>query len=209
MDRISSKSLDGYYKSLTKDWSYIKISGENVEYHEAGRDVFDMITCVMGEFGQADENIRELSEKLNYNVKMVIFWDKADSEKKMIKFGVISDDREKIFFENSGDRSNVDVYERITEEEASEIERSGLDPMSAPPGPYTVQPDRQGRLVWLTGPPGAGKSTSAQLLGRLHGWVYYEVDCFTGLRQGSKVLFISCKKYVYITRKYFIYFAFL
>ena len=188
MDRISFKSLDGYYKSLTKEWSYIKIKGENAEYHEAGRDVFDMITCVMGEFGQADENIRELSDKLNYNVKMVIFWDKADPEKKMIKFGVISDDREKIFFENSGDRSNVDVYERITEEEASEIERSGLDPLAAPPGPYTVQPDRQGRLVWLTGPPGAGKSTSAQLLGRLHGWVYYEVDCFLRLRDGGRVV---------------------
>merc|ERR1711936_933715 len=90
--------------------------------------------------------------------------------------------REKMYFVNQADNSTVDVRERITEEQVSEIERSGLDPLAAPPGPYTVQPDRQGRLVWLTGPPGAGKSTSAQLLGRLHGWVYYEVDCFTGLR---------------------------
>ena len=36
--------------------------------------------------------------------------------------------------------------ERITEEEAMEIERSGLDPMSAPPGPYTIQPDNQGKV---------------------------------------------------------------
>ena len=28
------------------------------------------------------------------------------------------------------------------------------------------------------GPPGAGKSTSAQLFGRNHGYVYYEADCF-------------------------------
>ena len=28
------------------------------------------------------------------------------------------------------------------------------------------------------GPPGAGKSTSGQLLGRHHGYVYYEADCF-------------------------------
>ena len=28
------------------------------------------------------------------------------------------------------------------------------------------------------GPPGAGKSTTAQLFGRNHGYVYYEADCF-------------------------------
>ena len=31
------------------------------------------------------------------------------------------------------------------------------------------------------GPPGAGKSTSAQLLGRNHGFIYYEADCFMQL----------------------------
>ena len=30
----------------------------------------------------------------------------------------------------------------------------------------------------FTGPPGAGKSTSAQLLARSEGYVYYEADCF-------------------------------
>ena len=30
----------------------------------------------------------------------------------------------------------------------------------------------------FVGPPGAGKSTSGQLLGRSHGYVYYEADCF-------------------------------
>ena len=33
----------------------------------------------------------------------------------------------------------------------------------------------------MTGAPGMGKSTSAQLLGRDHGYVYYEADCFTRL----------------------------
>ena len=28
------------------------------------------------------------------------------------------------------------------------------------------------------GPPGAGKSTTAQLFGRNHGYVYYEADCY-------------------------------
>ena len=32
--------------------------------------------------------------------------------------------------------------------------------------------------LFISGPPGAGKSTSAQLLGRNHGYVYFEADCF-------------------------------
>ena len=56
------------------------------------------------------------------------------------------------------------------------------DPIEAPTSPYKVEPERQGRLVWMTGPPGLGKSTSAQLLSREHGYVYYEGDCFFGLK---------------------------
>ena len=43
------------------------------------------------------------------------------------------------------------------------------DPISAPPGPYTVQPEVKGKFLWLTGSPGMGKSTTAQLLGRNKG----------------------------------------
>ena len=37
-------------------------------------------------------------------------------------------------------------------------------------------------ILSATGPPGFGKSTTAQLLSREHGYVYYEGDCFFGLR---------------------------
>merc|ERR1719219_946750 len=69
----------------------------------------------------------------------------------------------------------------MTEEEAEELDNDG-DPIDAPPNHYKVEPERQGRLIWITGPPGLGKSTSAQLLSREHGYVYYEGDCFFGLR---------------------------
>ena len=38
------------------------------------------------------------------------------------------------------------------------------------------------QILWLTGAPGLGKSTSAQLLARDHGYVYYEADCFGYLK---------------------------
>ena len=34
-----------------------------------------------------------------------------------------------------------------------------------------------GKVVWLSGAPGAGKSTTAQLMGRDAGYIYYEADC--------------------------------
>merc|ERR1719342_1574149 len=54
--------------------------------------------------------------------------------------------------------------------------------MTSPSCPHKAQPGRQGRLIWITGPPALGKSTTAQLLSREHGYVYYEGDCFFRLR---------------------------
>ena len=38
-------------------------------------------------------------------------------------------------------------------------------------------PDKSGKIVWLSGPPGSGKSTTCQLLAQKKGFVYYEADC--------------------------------
>jgi len=43
------------------------------------------------------------------------------------------------------------------------------DPIEAPTCPYKVQPEYRGKLLWITGSPGMGKSTSAQLLARKKG----------------------------------------
>ena len=65
----------------------------------------------------------------------------------------------------------------MTEEKANEG-----DPIEAPPSSYKLEPERQGQLLWITGAPGLGKSTTGQLLSRNHGFVFYEGDCFWFLR---------------------------
>ena len=40
----------------------------------------------------------------------------------------------------------------------------------------------QGKILWLCGPPGTGKSTAAQIMARNYGYVYYEADTFNHMR---------------------------
>merc|ERR1719384_2114017 len=65
----------------------------------------------------------------------------------------------------------------MSDEEFDKFISSG-DPADAYPHPYKVQPENQGKLIWLSGAPGLGKSTSAMLLGKNAGYVYYEADSF-------------------------------
>ena len=45
----------------------------------------------------------------------------------------------------------------------------------------TPKPEKQGRIFWLSGPPGTGKSTTCQLMARKKGYVYYEADATMAL----------------------------
>jgi len=75
----------------------------------------------------------------------------------------------------------VSSFVKISHQEFVDLDKD-FDSILAPACPYKIQPENQGKLIWLTGAPGLGKSTSAQLLGRDHGFVYYEADCFLHLK---------------------------
>ena len=91
--------------------------------------------------------------------------------------GVIVDGGKKIYMKGF---SHYEV-DKITDQEFQDIANDYED-FEAPPGPYKLQPENQGRILWISGAPGMGKSTTAQLLGRYHGYVYYEGDCFNSLK---------------------------
>ena len=45
----------------------------------------------------------------------------------------------------------------------------------------TPRPERQGKIIWLSGPPGSGKSTTCQLMAKNNGYNYYEADAILQL----------------------------
>ena len=62
-----------------------------------------------------------------------------------------------------------------------------IDDAKAPTTFYTLEPGKSGKLLFLTGPPGSGKSSVALELARNYGYKYYEGDCF---------FYHSCNPYI-------------
>ena len=88
--------------------------------------------------------------------------------------GILSEDGTKIYA-----WSMWNCLETLTwlSDEALKKYCDDRDPIETPSCPYKIQPENQGKLIWLSGPPGAGKSTTGLLMGKEHGYVYYEADC--------------------------------
>merc|ERR1719391_1805143 len=160
---------NGKYKSGDGGQDLITIDGEKVTFSS-----FNQAKLKYGSFGDADSKIVEMTGERNYNVELSFDF----IGKKMADYGVLTEDGTKLTLKGpSGIRTRL----WITDEEAELLAKDG-DPIEAPRSHYKVEPERQGRLIWISGPPGLGKSTSAQILSREHGYVYYEGDCFFGLR---------------------------
>jgi len=128
-----------------------------------------------GQFGEVHKNVEEKCGEKFATIKLVA---KLDENKEVEMLGVVDSCGKKATI--MGLR-NVFVMEWVTKEEKIKLESQG-DPIEAPPGPYKIQPEYQGKLLWLIGSPGVGKSTSAQLMAKNRGFVYYEGDCFINLK---------------------------
>jgi len=162
---MAQKWLDGTYKASGCLFDTLNVVGNTG--HAMGTEV----RLKQGEFGKADPMIAEQTGQAVYNLEL-----KYPYGGEMVELGVISEDGMKITTKTLlGD--GIGHMEWMTEEESAAFEAE-KDPMYAPSHPYKEQPNNPGKFLWITGPPGLGKSTTAQLLARKAGYVYYEGDCF-------------------------------
>jgi len=66
----------------------------------------------------------------------------------------------------------------ITPEEAAIIRGREQEAAAAPKVPYPLQPGKKGKIVFMSGPPGSGKSTIAGIIAKQEKFVFYEGDGF-------------------------------
>jgi len=151
---------DGKYKATGCFYSDMHITGG------VGQANGTVVTLKQGEFGETDQKIMEETGQHLYTVELNFIG--------LLEYGVVSEDGLKITLKAM---MGVGVLEWMTDEEATAFE-AAKDPIEAPSHPYKDQPDNLGKFIWLTGAPGLGKSTTAQLLARKASYVYYEGDCF-------------------------------
>jgi len=174
-----SKLLDGCYEASDSFYRIFKnIDGKGAASDPAGNEY--PMKIEYGDFGEADSVVEKRSGGKHYNVKVTLSFIGGEKSKKMefSDLGVIFDEGRQCSMKGM---AGVSGLVKITEDDLERI-LNDFDPMEAPPGPYIVQPQKKGKIIWLTGAPGMGKSTSAQLLARNHGYVYYEADCFMAFK---------------------------
>ena len=164
---------NGHYCKTFNHWmSYMYVEDTKATAFDSSGASIEM-RLTFGDFGEADPEIVEKTGKKIYNFQFSYTFGQEFKE-----LGVVSEDGLKI---TTKGLMGVAEMEWKTDEEMEAIKNSG-DPAEAPPGPYKLCPEQLGKFLWITGPPGLGKSTSAQLLGRHHGFAYYEADCFSSCR---------------------------
>ena len=124
-------------------------------------------TWTLGDFGETPPEIKEATDVEKYNLEMA--WMKKWTQK-----GVLSKDGKMVtcigaFGMTTGQWLSPEDLQKFLDG------REDINDLSCP---YPKQPDNQGKILWLSGPPGAGKSSTAQFMGKNHGYVYFEGDTF-------------------------------
>ena len=125
----------------------------------------------LGDFGPARQEVQEASGGVqNYNLEMKLNFSVGEFK----TLGILSEDGETVYA--WGLMNDLQISKWLSDEDIEKL-RNDREPVDTPSCPYKIQPENQGMLVWLSGPPGCGKSTTGQMMGREAGYVYYEADC--------------------------------
>lgn len=165
--------VDGIYRLNSMNSCVFIVTGETVKMEgltAGGMDEsISAATWKFGEFEEAHPEVAKHTGKKNNNVDITLWGGK------WLTKGVVSKDGKKITI--WGKANEMDSFEWISEEEYAGLKDSG-DPADAPPSHYKIRPEYIGKLLFISGAPGLGKSTSGLLLSKTAGYVYYEADAF-------------------------------
>ena len=140
---------DGFYKVEGNWYQLLRVEGNTAEIKLSVMG--DMSASISyGDFGNADPEIQKITGIDAYNVEIT-----CTAEGQTVKeMGVITEEGARIATKSM--MGGVAVFVKITADEAKDMEDDG-DPIDAPPSPYKVQPENQGKILWFTGPSGMGK----------------------------------------------------
>ena len=175
---------NGYWLDVKEKNNVTFIDGENIEsinhvyldYPELKPEKTVEVsrgTWTYGDFGPAPAEIVELAGKPNFNIQVRYNGEDLDIPFKL----VLNKEGTRVYGPGIVPSQTYIIMEWLSEQKLNEYKES-RQPADAPICPYAkLQPENLGKIVWFSGPPGSGKSTSAQMLGRKHGYVFYEGDC--------------------------------
>ena len=121
-----------------------------------------------GDFGPTIQDIKEVSGGIcSYNMRFIMVEQNAFAQTGHVK-GVVNTSGDKIWFVGASD--SVEMIKKLSDAEF-EKKRSSRDHKDTPTCSHiTPKPGAPGKIYWLCGPPGAGKSTICQLMAREKGF---------------------------------------
>ena len=170
--------VDGLYYSKSSPFTIFEVKGETaswrniveLDYPDLQKQSALTGTWTYGRFHETKKEIEEITGAKYYDIEMK-FMGGA-----ITMYGVLNEDGKSIT--KFSMLNELDEMLWLSPEKQKELldDRQHEDTILPPNG--KVQPENQGKILWLSGPPGAGKSTTAQYIAREKGWIYYEADCF-------------------------------
>jgi len=145
----------------------VDIKGEVAEFASMfGENKPTKVELRYGNFTNSDKRGLIVTGKEEYNIE----YNAADGKNDFTTHGVVSEDGKKLTMMNGH------ILELMDEEAIKKMEER--DPADNPPNTYEPQPENVGKIIWISGLSGMGKTTTAKLLQEKEGFVNYEGDCF-------------------------------
>ena len=136
-------------------------------------------TWTYGQFKKAPEVLKNLTGKSHYNVKKSYPILCSDKWYGTHWYGIMDDNGTTMhLLDLLGQDSSKVIEQNWLDEDAIKKILDDCDDINDRSHSYKIQPENQGKLIFVSGAPGSGKSTTAFKLAQKEGYVYYEGDGF-------------------------------